>query len=316
MHVVVVGAGAIGTVIASAIEDVTVVARGARLAAIRMNGLVLETPRGTLQRDVTVTDEVPDAADVVVLATKTQDAEAALRQLALRLPRETPIACATNGLVAEALAARWFAHVLGVVVMCPATHVSDDAIQAWGAPVPGLFDIGPWFGDDTTVAAALVAALRGLDGRVRADIRRWKRTKLLLNLANAVNALVGPQTDGPLVDAIRAEARACFAAAGWDYASDEEDAARRAGWSSGPIAGRTRGGGSTWQSLKRGAPIEAEYFNGEICALGREHGIATPANAFVLRELARAAAAGLAPGTISLDELTNRSSLTLARRTL
>ena len=50
MHIVVVGAGAIGTVITAALEDVTVVARGARLAAIRMTGIVVETPRGVIQR--------------------------------------------------------------------------------------------------------------------------------------------------------------------------------------------------------------------------------------------------------------------------
>jgi 2-dehydropantoate 2-reductase len=47
------------------------------------------------------------------------------------------------------------------------------------------------------------------------------------------------------------------------------------------IAGHPRSGGSTWQSLARGLPLETEHLNGEIVRLGRLHGVPTPVNTAV-----------------------------------
>ncbi len=314
MRVVVVGAGGIGSVVAAALAttcDVTVVARGARLAALRAFGLVVETPRGVIQRDVTVVDDLAhvEPGDVVMLAVKTQDIAEAVRALARVAPEDSPVACLTNGVEAERIASRWFANVYGVCVMCPATHVVPEAIQAWGAPVSGLFDLGRWFGGSDATSDALATALEagGLSARSLPDIQRWKRTKLVMNLANAVDALCGkPAADSELVRVIREEGRASFAAAQLAIASPEEDAERRTGFTSGSIAGRTRGGGSTFQSLARGTGIECEYFNGEVVALGRAHGVPTPLNAAILREITRAADAGIAPGSVDLAALSAR----------
>ena len=64
------------------------------------------------------------------------------------------------------------------------------------------------------------------------------------------------------------------------------------------IEGITRTGGSSTQSLSRGAgSIETDYLNGEIVLLGRLHGVATPVNAGLCR-LARAMlASAAAPGS-------------------
>ena len=69
----------------------------------------------------------------------------------------------------------------------------------------------------------------------------------------------------------------------------------------GPVGGRERGGGSSWQSLARGSgTIEADYLNGEIVLLGRLHGFADAGQraAPAAREPVggRAAGAGNAPG--------------------
>lgn len=51
-----------------------------------------------------------------------------------------------------------------------------------------------------------------------------------------------------------------------------------------PVIGESRAGGSSWQSLARAAgTFETDYVNGEIVVLGRLHGIATPANAALVR---------------------------------
>src|SRR6202012_3002858 len=103
----------------------------------------------------------------------------------------------------------------------------------------------------------LAAALRDstFSSEARADILRWKYTKLLLNLANAVDGLCGPDArTSPIVDRARAEGRECLRAAGIDYASEEEDRARRGDLLKlRPVEGRRRAGSSTWQSLERQA---------------------------------------------------------------
>jgi 2-dehydropantoate 2-reductase len=65
-----------------------------------------------------------------------------------------------------------------------------------------------------------------------------------------------------------------------------------------------RGGGSSWQSLARGAGrIETDFLNGEVVLLGRLYGVATPVNArlqSLARELARE---GAAPASVDLGAL-------------
>jgi len=95
-----------------------------------------------------------------------------------------------------------------------------------------------------------------------------------------------------------------FDAAGLPYASLAESEARYAAVHPRPIEGAKRAGGSTWQSLARGArSLETDYLNGEIVLLGRLHGVATPVNALLQRLGADAARRGLAPGSMPLAEL-------------
>jgi 2-dehydropantoate 2-reductase len=78
----------------------------------------------------------------------------------------------------------------------------------------------------------------------------------------------------------------------------EEDKDRRGNLLDGrPIEGVTRNGGSSWQSLARGAgSIETDYLTGEIVLLSRLHGVPTPASALVQRLANEAAASGERPG--------------------
>ena len=70
------------------------------------------------------------------------------------------------------------------------------------------------------------------------------------------------------------------------------------------VSGRSRSGGSSWQSLARsGGRIEADYLNGEIVLLGRQHGIPTPVNEGLRRIANRMATEHQAPGSLSLAEV-------------
>lgn len=315
MRFIVLGVGAIGGVLgarlAAAGREVILVARGKQLAALREHGLRLETPEGAVTVRPIVVEHPSEITwrsdDLVLVAVKTQDATAALRDLAAVAPADVTVACFTNGLETERLTLRWFRHVIGACVVCPSSFIVPGVVQAWGLPVSGMFDLGAVPEGQSATADELAGALTaaGLPSKPLADILRWKRRKLLTNLINAVEALStrGPQAD-ELVTRARREGTACFAAAGLDVASEEEDAAHRKGFQLGTIDGRTREGGSTWQSLARGAgAVECDYLNGEIALLGRLWGVPTPVNDRLQQLVAEAARTGAAPGSLPIDEL-------------
>jgi 2-dehydropantoate 2-reductase len=124
-----------------------------------------------------------------------------------------------------------------------------------------------------------------------------------------VEALCGRDGDEEELDRLaREEGRACLRAAGIDVAGDAEDAERRRDLINiGEIAGRERGGGSTWQSLIRGSgSIETDYLNGEVVLLGRLHGVPTPVNELVCELAREALREGAKPGDISPGEVLAR----------
>jgi 2-dehydropantoate 2-reductase len=219
-----------------------------------------------------------------------------------------------NGVENERRVLRRFPHTYAMCVMCPATHLRPGVIQAHSAPISGLLDLGRYESglDDTarTIADAIDATT--FQSVARPDIMRWKYRKLLMNLANAVEALCGPAGRGSAVArAAQREGNAALEAAGIAVASVEEDRARRADH----LQMRTTGsgawsGGSSWQSLARGTgSIEAEFLNGEIVLLGALHGVATPVNALLQRLALQAAVGGGEAGTWGIDELSEAAGI-------
>ena len=309
MRIVIVGAGAVGGTVAARLrlagQDVVAVARGAHGQAIRDHGLRFESPVDAHVVDLPVVGSVTDVdwqpGDVVLLGMKSQDTTAVLNELRRVAPTDTPIVCLQNGVDNERQALRLFPNVYGVCVMLPADHLEPGHVRVYTHP-SGLLDIGRYpAGSDATaeaIAAAFTAA--GFGAVARADIMRWKYRKLLLNLANALEALLGPLSNWPaggeLAERITAEGEAVFAAAGIDVVSEVEDAERRGdALRIRPVGGVRRQGGSTTQSLQRGTPVETDYLNGEVVLLGRLHGVPTPANALMQEMMAAAAAAGESP---------------------
>jgi 2-dehydropantoate 2-reductase len=309
---VVFGAGAIGGLIGARLHqhghDVTLVARGDHLAAIRARGLRVDAPSGSEAVAVAAVGDVEHldvgAHEVVLLTTKSQHTAAALDALGA-IPPETPIVCLQNGVANERAALRRFARVYGGCVMCPATHTEPGVVQAHRDPPPGILDIGRYPSGVDAVAERVAAALRdaGFVAEAQPDIMRWKYTKLLLNLGNAIEAVAGAEgRAGGLARRARQEGVACLAAAGIDYASAAEDRERRAVLA--PLAPGTHRGGSSWQSLVRGTGnIEADYLNGEIVLLGRLHGVPTPVNELLQRVANDAARNRRTPGATRDEDL-------------
>jgi 2-dehydropantoate 2-reductase len=316
---VVYGAGAIGGVIGGRLfmqrQDVVLIARGEHRRAIASSGLRLESPEGAETLAIPVVDHPSeldlDRDDVLLLAMKSQDTSDALAQLAPCARAELAVVCAQNGVDNERQALRLFRNVYGVSVILPANHLEPGVVQANSAPVPGLLDVGryPIGVDETARSLAAAFSATGFDSRVVDDVMRWKYAKLLTNLGNAIEAVCEPSPrEHELEKLAREEGERCLRAAGIDFASVEDDRARRGDLLRlTPVAGQLRGGGSSWQSLARGAgAIEADYLNGEIVLLGRLHGVRTPVNE-TLRQLANELAQeGRPPGTVPVDEVLGR----------
>jgi 2-dehydropantoate 2-reductase len=321
---VVYGAGAIGGTIGGRLfehgHDVVLVARGAHGEALRADGLLLRTADGEVRLPVPTVGHPDDLGrlvaerDVVVLAMKTQDTGDALDALAAVAPATTPVVCAQNGVENERMALRRFSAVIGMCVMLPATHLEPGVVEVSSTPIAGILDVGCYPSGVDADAEAVAAALDGGGFRSEAvvDVMRRKYAKLLMNLGNALDAACGPGARGSdLFRLAREEATACFAAAGIDVASEEEDRARRGDLLQvKPIGGKPRGGGSTWQSLARGTGrTEVDHLNGEIVLLGRLNGVPTPINALFQRVGNDLARTGAPPGSVDVADLEREAAL-------
>jgi 2-dehydropantoate 2-reductase len=316
MRYVIYGAGAIGATIGGKLHqagcEVVLIARGAQREALEGQGLRLQTPDADDVLRIPVAGAPGEIEygpqDVVVLAVKSQDSASALDELAAAAGSEVALACAQNGVDNERMALRRFAASYGLLVYVPAQFLEPGLVQVFMAPVHGVLDVGrlPGGADERAEAVAADLGRAGFDSRSNEGIMRFKYAKLLDNLGNALDALLGSRdaaTD--LVARAREEALRCYEAAGIDFASEEEMRERLSAMPAmRPVAGIEHEGSSSSQSLVRGTGTsEADYLNGEIALLGREHGVPTPVND-VLQRLAGAAARDRRPpGSMTAAEI-------------
>lgn len=332
MRYVIIGAGAIGAGVGGLVHqagaDVVLVARGDHLAAMREHGLRLLTPDGSSHtRPPTASgpDDVSlSTSDVLVLATKTQQAEAALATWADAPVHEDgevvgtagerlPILLALNGVAAEPMALRWFARVIGICVWMPAVLVTPGEVVVRCGPTRAILHMGRYpaslsDGADTRLLETVRAdfAPGAVDVRIHDDVMPWKYRKLLGNLGNAIHALLGEDGGGDdVTEAARQEARTIFEAIGIELNDPRSEDEARDLLTSRPVPGAPEHmGGSTWQSLARGAgTVETDYLNGEIVALAHRIGRGAPVNSALTRLMRRSARDGASPGDLGADDL-------------
>jgi 2-dehydropantoate 2-reductase len=281
MHVAVVGAGAIGTVLAAAASDsgqrVTVCAR------TPIESLVLE--RDGIDRvlpvDITTDpqDAAPGVADVLWVTTKVGDIPSAASWLARFSGADTLVAAAQNGLDQDARLAPYVSH--GVVVPALAYIAAERVRPGRVVHLAGNRIVVP----AGKAEALLAQTTSGLVIRGVQDMRTASWHKLLSNLvANPITTLtlrrIGVMNDpgiedlarGLLIEAVQV-GRAEGARIG-----DEDVAAVLAG--TGQYGERT--GSSMLYDRLAGLPLEHQYLTGEVVRRAKTHGIPVPLNAAVL----------------------------------
>ncbi|WP_425097822.1 ketopantoate reductase family protein [Tropicibacter sp. S64] len=322
MRIIILGAGAIGGTLAFELvrsgAEVVAIARGAQLEAMRTGGLRLQAP------GVDETIRIPVVAhpaeiefradDVILLCTKTQHTVAALEDLAAAGVTEQPIFCLQNGVTNERMALRRFPNVHGVLVMLPAALVEPGHVAVFAKPKLGILDIGRYPDGVDAADEALVQALSNTRIAAFADpeVMAGKYGKLLVNLNNILEAILGRGVEVPQIKkALISEAEAALTAAGLSWRKADSSDPRRAEFlNMSDIDGVARIGGSTTQSLLRGAgSVETDYLNGEIVLMGRLHGVTTPVNAGLCAIAGDLARAGVRPGSLDGGALARRLGL-------
>lgn len=309
MRFIVYGVGAVGGTIASRLalsgQEVVGIARGAMLEAIQSGGLRFTSAEGVKTvRFPCLADPAEckyRSDDVILLTMKSQDTEPALARLRNAGAYAQPIVCAQNGVANERLALRHFPRTYAMTVMLPAQYSTPGAVEAFGAPKYGLFDIGRFPSGVDDVATGIAASLNkaGFDCATDSDVMKSKYGKLLLNVGNIVGAALGTSARfGPWYEAARREAENVYEAAGIAAGDVDFDSPRRELMKIVEIPGVERSGSSSLQSLMRGTgSIETDYLNGEIVLLGRLNGVPTPVNAALCRVALRMIAEKIPAGT-------------------
>jgi len=298
MRIAVIGAGGIGgpygASLAKAGADVTFVARGAHLAAIRENGLHIEGDRGeTHIRPAQATDDIAGigTVDIVLCCVKLWDLEVVAEQIRAIIGSQTAVIPLQNGIDA----AQRLTSILGYDAVMGGMAFVTGAIIA-----PGLIrQTGTYqrmtFGELDSQVSERGRRLRdlceaaGFEGVLSPDIMVpvWEKFILLVPLSglNALTRLpLGKWRDDPdllaLCEAALRETVSVGLAEGVRLPSDVVDRALAQMRSMPPHHMTSMG-----NDLLRGNRLELPWFAGKVVELGRRHGIETPVNGFIYAAL-------------------------------
>jgi 2-dehydropantoate 2-reductase len=291
MRIAVMGTGGtggyFGGLLARAGEDVTFIARGKHLDAIRKNGLAIKS---VLAGDFTISAKATDNADdigpvdFVLFCVKAYDNAVAAKQIRPLIGPETVVLSVQNGIdneqqIGEVIGPE---HVVGCVSYVSSTIESPGVIAQTGGP--GKIVFGEMQGGTSARTEALQRTLQnsGITAELYPDIQAalWQKFIMICG-ANGITALtrlpmgeilVCEETNHLMrgtVQEVEAVARACYANLpegcvdqSMDFFSSVEPSVR----------------GSMYYDLAAGRRLELEVLNGTVVRLGDEHGIPTPMN--------------------------------------
>ena len=290
MKIAVMGAGAVGCyyggMLARAGNQVTLIGRPQHVAAVRRDGLLLDTQ--TFRQHVPL-QAATDAggvagAQLVLCCVKSTDTENAAAEMAPHLASDAIVLSLQNGVDnAQRLQARLGREVLPAVVYVAAEMAGPGHVKHRGR---GELVIGP---SAASRELATLFAAADVPVEVSDNVAGALWSKLILNCAyNALSAITqlpyGRLVQGAGVeDVMRDAVQECLAVADADGVSVPGDV-----WEAVQRIARTMPAqiSSTAQDLARHKPSEIDYLNGHVLRRGAALGIATPVNR-VLHTLVR-----------------------------
>lgn len=295
MHVLILGAGALGSLLGARLARTGVrlslfTRNTEHLWAIRDYGLRVEERDG-LEHSVEIavfgrSRDIPQPADLVLVAVKSPDTREAVRGILDLTHRQTVFLTLQNGIgnVETIMDAAGEGRVLAGTTSQGATLTAPGRVRHGG---DGATLVGEPDGPPTERAGAAAALFRsaGLEAQAAGHMREHLWEKLLVNAAiNPTTALAGVSNGwiaepGPgrkiAVEVLR-EALTVAEAIGIRVREDAEqhvfDVARAT------ASNRS----SMLQDLEHGKPTEIEAITGAVVRLGVEHGVEVPVNRTLL----------------------------------
>ena len=298
MKIAVMGAGAVGGYFGALLHrgglDVTLIARGRHLEAIKAHGLRIKSTQGDLTVPAKAVGD-PRAVgpvDLILFCVKSYDTESAARQCLPIVQESTAILCLQNGVDNEEKIAMVAGgeKVLGGVAYIGA-GVSEPGVVVHTAE--GRIVFGEMRGGVSERVRRLEQIFRdaGFPAEVSSNIQAILWGKLCWNAAfNALNTLVGgdvrvlverPETR-TLARQVMEEVRAVANANNVPLSADLAE--RLLTWTD-TAAGSMKT--STRQDLEAGKRLEVEALNGAVVRKGEAAGVPTPFN-FALYALLKA----------------------------
>jgi 2-dehydropantoate 2-reductase len=298
MRIAVMGSGGVGgyfgAKLAQAGHDVTFVARGAHLAAMRGGGLRIESAGGDIVLPrVSATDDPASlgSVDVVMFCVKLWDVERAAAQVAPLVSRGGVVIPFQNGIDSPSILARVLGdeRVLGGVAYIAASIRAPGVIAHVGSMARlrvGAFGTG-LAGNAQRFVAACTAG--GIEAELADDIRRalWEKF-VFLNALSGLTCLArqplgvvrsDPDLRATFVAAMR-ETVAVAAAQGVELGGDFTARQLRA-LDGLPAEMRA----SMLHDLAAGRRLEAPWLAGRVVELARQAGLEAPVNATVYAAL-------------------------------
>jgi 2-dehydropantoate 2-reductase len=299
MKIAVMGPGGVGGYfgarLAAAGNDVTFVARGAHLEAMRKSGLRLDAELGSLHlnpvKAVADATEIP-VANAILFAVKMRDTETAAESLRPLVAKGAAVFTFQNGVES----AERIGRIVGVANVVPGVARIGSHISAPGVIKQiGTFcrlEFGERDGKPSARTTALLQACKaaGFEAVIPANIERevWMKFAMLAPLSG-ITALtrmsIGPIRANPrsraLLEAAVKETVAVGVAleAGLTPADTDDLLKLIDGLPSGLMA-------SMAHDLLAGKPIEIDGLSGAVARLGKSSGVPVPTHTFIAQALA------------------------------
>jgi 2-dehydropantoate 2-reductase len=298
MRIAVVGAGGVGggygAALAKGGADVTFIARGAHLAAMKEKGLRVESPRGDTHLLPTQATDDPHQVgpvDVVLFCVKLWDVESAGAAIKPMIGPDTAVIPLQNGVDAsDRLAPIIGRHaVMGGVANISATIAEPGVIRQTGTVMRIVFGELDGRMSPRAEAFAAIARAAGIDVVLSPSIlsELWMKFILLASNAGIMSVArlpVGKLRDDPDIapwfTTAYEEVAAVGRAAGVPLPADAVEKTLTFNRVAPPNLIP-----SMAVDLLRGNRIELPWLSGKVVELGKKHGVPTPTHAFMYATL-------------------------------
>jgi 2-dehydropantoate 2-reductase len=308
MRITIVGAGGVGGYFGAKLAksgcEVGFVARGAHLAAMRRDGLRVESQLGEIYLPEVRASEDPAAfaaPDYVFVCVKLWDTEAAMRAVTEVMAPQTAVLSFQNGVQKDDVLRKLLGEkaVMGGVAYIGAGIARPGLIRHTGTMQKLAF--GEFDGGRSERAAALFEACTraGIDAEISKDVRRatWEKFVFIVGLSaltSATRKTIGPVRANPRTRALLLEIMKETVAVGRAHGVNlpEDFAERRMTFVDTLPAEMTS---SMHHDLQAGKRLELDWLSGGVVDLGGAGNVPTPMNRAVSAILAPYANGNEAP---------------------